>query len=268
MRAAAVESQGELRVKILTRYLVWAPLLIVALAISYVLGESLQRGPCPGERTGWVAGNLVAAAFALYFLVGYWVVVTRKYLVMAILTVWAWHLLAVSPVLRSTCSEQKGLDRLHEALGFGFREFVIALALLATASSVALFLRYRKSTGSPARDPRTSLRLFVAGAAGASIALTVGVYWMVPLLRDAFANFGAELPQPTFLLVDTYQYWIVLLLACVAGVLYLAMKRQYTDGQLRIALNGALGLIILVNVLAGAVAFTTFLPVLQLCACV
>ncbi len=254
--------------KISIRHVVWAPLLIVALALSYTVTESLQGEPCPEERTGWMVGNFIVATFALYFFVGYWIVVTRKYMVMAILTVWAWHLLVLSPFLATTCSEHKSLDKLREVVGFGLREFVIAIALVVIASSFALFFRYRKLNGLPAQSQRTFLRLFVASATAVSIALGAGAYWMVPRLRDAFVSFGADLPVPTLVLLDTYQYWMVFPIACVVGLIWVTAKRQYTDSELRIALNGALGLIILLNVLLSSLLFSAFAPVKTMCRCI
>jgi len=254
--------------KLSIRHFAWAPLLIAAVAISYGLVESFQGEPCPEERSGWMAGRLIAVAFALYFFAGYWFVVARRYVAMTILTLWAWHLLILSPFLATKCSEQRSLDQLRQVAGFGFWDFVIATALVAIASSFALFLRYRMVNGSPLPDRRTFLRISVAGATVVSVVLAAGVYWIVPLLREAYSTFGAALPAPTLVLLDTYQYWTVLPLACVVGFLYVRMRDQYSEGQLQIALNGAVGLIILLNVASSTFLFSALAPVKTMCGCV
>jgi len=254
--------------KLSLRHLVGSALLIVAVVISYDLVESLQGGPCPGEGTGWIVGNLIASAFVLYFFAGFRLVVARKYLVMAISTLWAWHLLVLSPFLANTCMGYRNLDTLRQVLGFGFREFVIASVLVATASSCALFLRYRTVDNSSMQDRRTFLRLAVAGAAVVSVVLVAGMYWIVPLLRDAYSTFGADLPVPTLVLIKTYQYWLILPCASVAGYLYVRWRDQYCERQLQIALNAAVGLIFLLNIASGTFIFSALAPLMTLCSCI
>jgi hypothetical protein len=256
------------QMKLSIRYFAWAPLLIVALVISYGLVESLQSEPCPEGYKAWIAIRLIAAAFALYFFAGYWLVVTRKYVTMTILTLWAWHLLILSPFLATECSEQRSLDQLRQAAGFGFWEFAIAMGLVATASSFALVLRYRTVNGLPAPDRRTFLRLSFAGATVVSIALAAGAYWIVPFLHETFARFGADLPAPTLLLLDTYQYWVILPLACAIGFLYIRKPDHPSEDKLQIALNGAVGLIILLNVASSAFVFSALAPIKTSCGCV
>lgn len=251
-----------------TRHFAWAPLLIVALGVSYGLVESLQGTPCPQEHKAWVAFNAIAAAFALYFFVSYWLIVTRKYLEMTIVTLWAWHLLILSPFLTIKCSEQRSLDYLRQAVGFGFWEFVIAIALVATASSFALVLRYRAMNGSLAPARHTLLRLSFAGATVVSIALAAGAYWAGPRLREAYGRFGADLPAPSLVLLDTYQYLMVFPLVCVIGFFYVNTRVQYSERQLQIALNTAIGLVVLLNFASSIFVFSALAPVKTMCGCV
>ncbi len=246
------------------RHFAWAPLLMVAVAISYGLVESLQSEPCPEEHQAWIAIRLIAAAFSLYFFAGYWLAVARNYVTLTILTLWAWHLLILSPFMATECSEQRSLDQLRQAAGFGFWEFAIAIGLVATASSFALFLRYRTVNGSPAPNQRAFLRLSFVGATVVCVALAAGAYWMVPFL----ARLGADLPAPTLLLLDTYQYWVILPLVCVIGLLYFRNPDYPSDGNLHIALNVAVGLIILLNIASSAFVFSALAPVKTSCGCV
>lgn len=254
--------------KLSIRHLACAPLLILAVAISCGLAESLQSEPCPEKHEAWIAGRLIAVAFALYFFAGYWLAFARKYVPLAILTLWAWHLLILSPFFATECSEQRGLDQLREAAGFGFWEFAIVIGLVATASSFALFLRYRTVNGSSAPDQRTLLRLSFAGVTVIFVVLARGAYWIVPFLHETFARFGADLPAPTLLLLDTYQYWVILPIACVIGFLHVRRPDHPSEGNLQIALNVVVGLIILLNVASSAFVFSVLAPVKTSCGCV
>jgi hypothetical protein len=255
--------------KLSSRHFAGALLLIAALAISYGLVESLQRGPCPGEREGWIAGRVISAAFALYFFASAWMAVRCKYVGMAIVTLLAWHLLVLSLFLPSDFfSRYRGLDRFRQAVGFGFWEFVIATSLVAIASCFALFWRYRMVNGSPAAVRRRFLRLCVAGATVVSVALAAGAYWIVPHLGEVYSTFGVDLPAPTLLLRDMYRYWIALPLACVLGLLYVGIRDQYSERQLQIALNSAVGLVILLNLAASIFLFSMLAPFLRLGQCV
>ena len=254
--------------KLSIRHFAWAPMLLVAAAISYGLVESIHSEPCGEERHAWMAGRLIAATFVLYLFVGYWLAVTRKYLVMAIVTLWAWHLLTISPFLATKCSEQRSLDHLLQVVGFGLWEFVIAIALVATASSIALFMRYRTVNSLPAADRTIFLRLSVAGATVVFVALAAGVYWIGPRLREAYVQFGADLPAPSLVLLDTHQYWMVFPIACAIGFLYVQRKNQFSESQLQFALNAAIGLIILLNVASSIFLFSALAPVKTMCGCV
>jgi hypothetical protein len=242
-----------------------AAVLLVAggLAVSYGLAESLQGEPC-GERAGWMAGNLIAAAFALYLFAGAWMVVARRYVAMAIATLPAWHLLVLSPFLATRCAERARLEQLGEAVGFGFRGFVVATALIALASALALVARDRV----PAPDRRAFLRLAIAGATAVSVALVAAAHWIVPRLREAYAAFGADLPAPTLVLVNGYQYWTALPIACLAGLVYVAIGERHSERQLQMALAGTAGLIVLLNLASGALVFSALAPVKTMCGCV
>ena len=250
------------------RHLAAALLLIGVVAISYGLVESLRGEPCAGERTAWVAGRLIAAAFAVYLFAGAWMVAARRYVAMAILTLWAWHLLVLSPFLATSCSEQRNLDRLREVAGFGLPEFVIAAVLVASASSFALASRYPRANGSAVSHRRTLLRLAVAGATAVAVALAAGAYWTVPHLSEAYAMLGPDLPSPTLVLLDAHEYWALLPLACVTALLYVGLKERYSERQLQLAMNGTVGLIVLLNVASSLFLFSAFAPIKTMCGCV
>ena len=253
-----------LAMKVSTRHIVWAPLLIVAIAISYGLVESLRNEPCPSERVMWLVGNLIAVVYALYFFAGYWVIVTRRYVEMTILSGWAWHLLLLTPFLATACSESKSLDQLRQVLGVGLAELVIAIVLVALASSWAVFLRYRVSNRLPMEGRRRFLRLLIAGATAASIVLSAAALFATPLLRDAY---GPDLPMPTLVLFDAYRYLAVLPVPFIASLIFVAVRNLYDERQMNIALNGAVALIIFFNLLFSAFVFSALAPVKTMCRC-
>jgi len=257
--------------KLSIRHFTAAPLLILALAFSYFLVASLQYGPVSPVQDSWTEAKLVTMAFALYFFAGYWMVVARKYVAMAIISLWAWHLFVLTPYL-APCEGYRNFERFRQTMGFGVREFAIAIALVAIASSVALYLRYRTLNGMPAPERRKRLRLCVAIAAVVSAPLAAAAYWIVPLLREAHFGLGADLPTPTLAAVFAVPYglflplayWMALPLASVAGLLYVNIRSEYSEAQLRIALNGAVGLIILLNVVSSAFVVAALAPLRKL----
>ena len=178
---------------------------------------------------------------------------------MAILTLWAWHVYVFVPLL-APCEGSSAFDRFRRMMGFGAREFAIAVALVAIASSVTLYVRYRSEDGSQAPERRTRHRMCVALAAIVSAALVAGARWMVPLLIEAYSSLGADLPTLTLALFSTYEYWMVILLACLAGLIYAFVRSDYSERQLQIALNGVIGLVVALNLLSSALLFAAVGP--------
>jgi hypothetical protein len=244
------------------RHFAAMPLLIGGLAVAYGLAESLQGEPCGG--TGSNAGRLIPAAFALYLFAGSWLVASGRYVAMAVATLFAWHLLVLSPFVGMGCAEHRRLDQLREATGFGLGEFAIATAAIVIASALVLDARYRV----PAPDRRTFLRLALAGATAASVALAAAAYWIVPRLRETYAALGGDLPAPTLALVNGYQYWAAVPLVCLAGLVYVAVGDRHSERQLHTALNGTVGLIVLLNLASGAFVFSALAPAKTMCGCV
>ena len=242
--------------KLSIRHFAAAPLLILALAISYFLVASLQVGPSIPVQDAWTADKLIITAFALYFFAAYWMVVARKYVVMAILSLWAWHLFILTVSL-AICEGNRNFERFRQTTGFGVPEFEIAITLVAIASSVALYLRYRTVNALPAPDRRASLQFCAAVSTVVSAALAAGAYWMVAQLRELFP---LDLPTPTLVLLYTYQYWIVLPLACAAGLFYVNIRREYSERQMQIALTGAVAVIILLNMASSAFVVAALAP--------
>ena len=83
-----------------------------------------------------------------------------------------------------------------------------------------------------------------------------------------YARFGADLPAPTLILFDAYQYLAALPVLFVASLIFVAVRNQYNERQMNIALNGAVGLIIFFNLLFSAFVFSALAPIKTLCRCV
>lgn len=241
--------------KLSVRRYVTGLLLLFALATSLILPAALQGDLSSSDWTGWI---VVTTMLALLFSVVYWMAVARMYAVISILTLWAWYLFLL--VILAPCEGSRNFDRFRQMIGFGVWEFTIAIALVAIASSVVLYLRFRTVNGSPAPDQRKCLRLCVAICTVVSAPLAAGAYWLVPLLRYAHFGFGADLPAPTLALVFSYQYLLALPLACVAALLFVNIRSEYSEARLRIALNGVVGLIVLLNLASGAFVYAVFAP--------
>jgi hypothetical protein len=69
-------------------------------------------------------------------------------------------------------------------------------------------------------------------------------------------------------LVNGYQYWTALPIACLAGLVYVAIGERHSERQLQMALAGTAGLIVLLNLASGALVFSALAPVKTMCGCV
>lgn len=251
------------------RYLDWSPLLLIGLAISYSVIETLWTEPCLQEREGRTAGNLIATAFALYFFAGYGLGITRKYLLMSILTLWAWHLLALSQVLApGSCAQTANRDRLGELTGFGLGPAMTAVLLLGGATTIAMLLRYRRMDGWPVGLRRTGLAILVALAVLFLGLFTIAAFSLVPQFREVFRAFGADLPSPTLFVLEQYRYVAFAWILSLAALLYVTTRRTYSDRRLGILLNGAIAMLVLVNMVLSGSVFALYAPVLTMCRCV
>ena len=250
------------------RHLAWSPLLLIGLAISYYLIEELRTEPCPQEREGRTAASVITVTFALYFLAGYWIVVTRKYLLMAVLALWAWHLLALSPVLApNSCAQASARDRLGEISGFGFGAAMATVFVFGAVASAAMVLRYRKVDAWPLPRKRAALAVLLALASLSFGFLVIGAFALAPQFREVFAAFGADLPLPTLLLLEHDGFSPLAPLLCLVALAFFAAMREPSDRTLAIGLTGAIGLLVLANVTLSASVFALYAPVLKMCRC-
>lgn len=250
------------------RHVIWAPLFVIGLALSYALFEDLRTEPCPQERAGRPAANLLTGAFALYFFAGYGLMVTRRHLVMAIVTLWAWQILVLSPVLApSGCAEAASRDRLGQLTGFAFGSAVLAVVLLGAVTSVATHLRFRRIVRWSESQQRTALVSLAALAALCFGILATGAGVLVPRFRESFKDFGADLPLPTLLLLEYgWLLWLAFA-ACVGLVAYAIARRERTGRQLEIELNLGLTMLGGANVALSASLLAAYLPVISMCRC-
>ena len=255
--------------KLPARLAAWSPLLLLACALAYGAVLSLQDEPCPEERAGRAAGTFIAAAFALYFFAGYWLGVTRRYLALAVASLFAWHLLVLTPFLTNTCSEGKRLAALRQVTGFGLHECAIALVIIATASAIALVIRYRKLGSSSPLAVRRFLLLLAAGATAVTTVLWLGALVLVPSLRVAYQGLlAADLPMPTMLLLDYYGFLAAVPLVCLAGLIHVAMRRDSGGGHAGLSLKPAMALLVFINFYAVVLVFAALAPVKTMCRCI
>lgn len=249
------------------RYILSAPLLLVALVIAYAVAVSLLREPCPTERSGWIAANLVGSAFALYFAALYFIVAGRQYMVAAMATLWAWHLLILWPFLATECNEAERLEALRLATGFGLFEFMAPIVLVALASSVALYFRYRRLDARNVVAARRFLQLLLAAVAAGSVVLSAAALLALPHLREGYSQLGADLPLATMALLGSYAYWIAFPVICIACLGLVLWRRAFVDRHIRIALAGGLLLLLTLNILLDAFAASALAPAKTLCSC-
>ena len=252
----------------MTRYFAWAPLLIAGLATSYAIVERLLGEPCPGEQFERVVGHVVMAVFALYFLLGYWLAVTRGYLALAIATLWAWQLLVIAPVLAPACGGLSQQNLWLEPAGLGFLVFIALIVILAIGTSVAMYRCYRVGADLDRATRRARILWLLGGTALLVVFMSAGTHIAAPKYQAMYASFGADLPGPTLALFASYPYAGLVSLPFVAAFLYAAARTRSSDGQLRTGLNIAIGLLAGVNVLASALMFSAYAPMLKLCGCV
>lgn len=250
------------------RHIAWAPLLIAGLALSYAIVERLEGEPCPGEHIERVVGLVITGAFALYFLLGYWLAVTRAHLALAIATFWAWQLLVISPVLAPACGGLTREGLWAKPVGLGFLGFVAGIVVLGIATSIAMYRRYRVMPGLGWEARRAFLLRLLAGTTLVAVLLTAGTYAVAPMFQEIYTSFGADLPAPTLALLAGYPFIALAALPFIAALLYAARRTRYSDSQLSAGLNGAIGLLIAVNVLMSTLMFTFFAPMLKMCGCV
>ncbi len=250
------------------RLAAWSPLLLLACALAYGVFLSLQDEPCPEERAGRAAGTFIAAAFALYFFAAYWLGVTRRYLVLTVASLFAWHLLVLTPFLTNTCSEGKRLAALRQVTGFGLPECAIALVIIAIASSIALFIRYRRVEENSSLAVRRFLMMLAAGATALSTALWLGALAVVPRLGPAYGSLAADLPMQTMLLLDYYHFLAAIPLVCLAGLLRIAMRQDSGGGRGGRSLKVAMVLLVFVNVYAAVLVLAVLSPVKTMCRCI
>lgn len=250
------------------RHIAWAPLLIIGFALLYAIVEGLQAEPCQGEHIEWAISLVITGAFAIYFLIGYWLAVSRNYLALAIATLWAWQLLVITPVLAPACGGLTRESLWFKPAGLAFLGIVASILVLGALTSIAMYRRYRivPHLGLVAR--RAFFLRLLAGATLVAVLLTAGTYVGVPIIRDNFALFGADLPAPTLALFAGYSYAPLAALPFIAVLLYAANKTGYSDTQLNTFLNRAIGLLIAVNALTSALMFAFFAPMLKACTCV
>ena len=252
----------------MTRYFAWAPLLIAGLAVSYAIVERLLGEPCPGEQIERVVGHVVMAIFALYFLLGYWLAVTRGYLALAIATLWAWQLLVIAPVLAPACGGLTRQGLWFEPAGLGFLVFIAFIVILGIATSVAMYRCYRVGADLDRATRRARILWLLGCTALLVVLMTAGTHIAAPKYQAMYASFGTDLPAPTLALLAGYPYAWLACLPFIAAFLYATARTWPGDGQLRAGLNIAIGVLAGVNVLASALMFAAYAPMLKLCGCV
>lgn len=251
-----------------TRLVAWSPFLLVALALIYGLGESVRGQPCARDYADWLARNAILAVFAFYFFFGYFLLVTRRYLGMGLISLWVGHLFAISPFLASVCSQSIARDRIGNALGFGFWAFASANAAIAAMTSVAWFLRSPASAPAPFKHRRAIFLGLVAAVTTISCCLGAAIYLATPGLEDALTRFGAELPPPTLVLFSVRPYWPIALTIWVAVLWLAALTSGHTGRAIRHTFDPSIILLLILNVLSGSLLFSIFAPALTTCACV
>ncbi|MCP4698537.1 MAG: hypothetical protein GY862_17055 [Gammaproteobacteria bacterium] len=247
------------------RYALWVPLLLTALALSYELANTWRYGPCSDDAAdyrAWLMSLWLLGIFIVYCFSGYALAVTRRYLPFSMTTLWAWHLLTLSPFLTELCAGGGGNTQsyLRAGLGFCVPEWTAAIALAAAASSLALYRCYRRWNGPAARA-------ILGGMALLTTVLASGMYWLVPALVSVYGEMGAELPSFSQNLVRIHPYWNLLVLPHLAAFVYAVPRVRMPPVPHRVR-HGAVILLVFLNVLLGLLTLGIFLPGLKMCACV
>ena len=250
-----------------TRYLAGVPLLLTGLALSYAAVEYAFE-PCPGERIYQIGRVVVSAAFALYFFGSYWLFIKRAAMALGISTLWAWQLFVLQLFLLPICAELKGRQLLDQLTGIAFQTLVISVIVLGGVTSYVVFLRYRRSDGWSEEARRKFLRVVTWGTT-ILVALMVAVaYSVLPVFREAYANLGADLPEPTLILFAASKYFALIPLLCLTVGYYLVKHLAYTDQRLNIGMNAAVGMLVFTNVLLSALVAAVYAPTGTTCRCV
>ena len=247
--------------RIAIRYFAWSPLLVLGSVFVIGIGQSLTPELHLAE-TAWLA------TIALYLFTAYGLLVARKYLGTSILTLWAFLLAVISPLLAPSCSDARRLDKLGERLGVGFWEFLAGIAVITLVTSLVLVVRYRTAPILLMPGQRRYLRWFVLCSTGVAMSLAAAAHWVTPRLHEALLIFGADFPGPTLALLEYSQSWWVLPVISAALLAYVSTKSDYTDSQLRRALNGAVVLVVALNVLAVILLYSVFGSILTMCGAV
>ena len=242
-------------IQLTRRHLEWAPLLLIGLAISYAVIDNLTTEPCPQERAGRPLRNLLTAVFALYFLAGYWLMVTRRNQAMAIATLWAWQLLVLSPVIAPAgCAEATSRDRLGEMTGLGIGLVLPVVVVFAALTSLVM--------------PRRPLVPMAALATLCFALIAIGAWTFVPRLQDVLRNFGADLPTPTLALLEYHGYVWLAVVACALLLIRAVIEPRRTDREPRIESTLSFAALIGANMVLSAALLGAYLPVISMCRCV
>jgi len=242
-------------------------MLVLGLIFLVGIGQALIYEPHLDTNT-WLIKIALLAVITLYLLTGYGLLVARKYLAVSISTLWVFQLLVILPLLTPSCSDARRLDTLSERLGVSFGESLAGIVVITLAASLALVLRYPTVPVLSMPEQRRYIRWFVSCATIIATSLAAAAHWVSPRLHEALVSFGADLPGPTLALLEYPQAWWALPVISVATLAYVSIKSDYTDSQLRRALNGTVILVVALNVLAVILQFSVFGSVLTMCGAV
>lgn len=110
--------------------------------------------------------------------------------------------------------------------------------------------------------------------AGACILVVVAIWivlvFVVPVFGEMFADFGAELPGPTMLVLNlsgflrTYFLGAAVLLCALIGLVGYAYSALRDSGDRTIAVTGMLGTLALLLILLCVIVAAMFLPVFRI----